>query len=115
MSASSSTLSIAIAFVVFSRRLFANSVSSGSVIVTNTAPTFNNNNGQSNLAKGDSLISNISNAQVNRRVTSGQNLGRNGLIDVSQILTRSGRGMGAVIMQKKSCRYLLPFEHNART
>jgi len=98
MSASSSTLRIAIAFVVFSRRLFANSVSSGSVIVTNTVPTLNNNNGQSNLAKGDSLISNISNAQVNRRVTSGQNLGRNGLIDVSQ-----ERGMGAVIMQKKSC------------
>jgi len=44
----------------------------------------------------------------------GQNLGRKGLTDVSQILTRSGRHMGCR-MQKKSCRYLLPFEHNART
>jgi len=34
--------------------------------------------------------------------------------DVSQILTRSGETRG-YCMQKNSCRYLLPFEHNART
>jgi len=36
------------------------------------------------------------------------------LTDVSEILTQSGGDMGYCI-QKKSCRYLLPFEHNART
>jgi len=47
-------------------------------------------------------------------VTLEQNLERKGLTDVSQILTRSAKDMGCHL-EKKSCRYLLPFEHNART
>ena len=44
----------------------------------------------------------------------GQNLGKKGLTDVIQILTRSGRDMGLWYrMQKKPYQYLLLFEHNA--
>jgi len=50
-------------------------------------------------------------------VNFGQQLGRKGLTDVSQILTRSERAMGLSYAEEinKSCRYLLPFEHNTRT
>jgi len=48
------------------------------------------------------------------RVTLGQNLGRNGLIDVSQILKRYRRDRELPSVQKNSCRCLLPLiEHNA--
>ena len=61
------------------------------------------------------LRSNVSDAQINREwITLEQILGRNGLTDVSQILERSGRDM-VLSYAKKSCGYLLPFDHNART
>jgi len=45
------------------------------------------------------------------------NLGRKGLTDVNQILTRSRRDMvhRCSRTRKKYCQYLLPCEHNART
>jgi len=44
----------------------------------------------------------------------GANFWKEGLANVSQILTRSGKDAG-LSMQKKSYRNLLSFEHNART
>jgi len=46
----------------------------------------------------------------------GANFRRNGSTDVSLTLTRSGRDMGlSYVKEIVPCRYLLPFEHNART
>jgi len=56
----------------------------------------------------------ISDTQINRGwVSLGQSLVRKRLTNVSQILKQYERHMGCR-MQKKSCGYLLPFDHNAR-